>query len=359
MISSLPEELLLSSDPVRHEAAEWFVRLNTREPATDEVGDWQRWLMRSPAHRQAFAEIEDLWRTVGHTEDHFTKTAATLPSASVAAPSNRRRRWAVAAAATVLFGAVVSFLVSSGSIESNDLPSSAVVQTRTSEDRTYALPDGSRIQVGARTRIVVDFSNAVRSVIIDSGEAYFEVAHDPARPFVVHASGSTITAIGTAFNVHSALGRVSVAVVEGAVNVQNAAQEAPLPAAQRDVLQPPPSSEPVIIRAGEGVAYDRLTRSVDAIDTGVETSWRGGQLKFLREPLAYVIADIERYSDLRISIADPSVGEFLYTGTVIPQDVDDWLTLVSQAFPVEVQRINKRAILLKRRVTPLPVDPAA
>src|SRR5690606_23317837 len=139
MISSTPDEPLADGDPIRSEAAEWFVRLNTREPATDEIGDWQRWLMKSPAHRQAFAEVEDLWRTIGQTEHHFTKSVTTRAPV----PSNRRR-WAAAVAATLLLGVVGAFAIRSGSIGTNDLPASAVVETRTSEDRTYALADGSR-----------------------------------------------------------------------------------------------------------------------------------------------------------------------------------------------------------------------
>src|SRR5690606_27572020 len=98
-----------------------------------------------------------------------------------------------------------------------------------------------------RTRIVVDFSSATRSVFIDSGEAYFEVAHDAARPFVVHAGGGTITAVGTAFNVHSVLGRVSVAVVEGAVNVQSTVKEPAIEPAPGGL---PTLPEAVLVRAG-------------------------------------------------------------------------------------------------------------
>lgn len=334
------------------EAAEWFVRLNMREPDTDEVGDWQRWLLKSDAHRQAFSEFEDLWLTIGQTEHR----PSTTPAADQVR-RNTRWRWAAALAATVLFGAVGAFFLTSDAFKSNDLPSSAAVQTRTAQNRTYALPDGSRIEVGASTRVVVDFGSSTRSVIIDSGEAYFEVAHDTQRPFVVHAGGGTITAVGTAFNVHSALGRVSVAVVEGAVDVRSSAKEAPsIPSRGKAAGTDP--ARPLLVHAGEGVAYDRATHTIESVDPRVATSWRDGHLKFLREPLAYVVSDIERYADLHITIADPAVGELRYTGTVIPKDVDDWLTLVSQAFPIEVQRINKHAVLLRRAPTAPPPEPA-
>jgi transmembrane sensor len=336
----------MDDDPLRREAAEWFVRLNAQEPDADEVGDWQRWLLKSEAHRQAFAEFEDLWQTIGQTEPHFE---APGNQAAAKRDPGKRWRWPVALAASVLFAAVGALFFRADMMTSRDLPSSALVQTRKAEDRTYALPDGSRIDVGASTRVVVDFGPATRNVFIDSGEAYFQVAHDSARPFVVHAGAGTITAVGTAFNVHTALGRVSVAVVEGTVKVENSGYDTSAPAKGPSVR--PQSPAPVLVHAGEGVAYDRSVQPVESVDARVATSWRGGHLKFLREPLAYVVSDIERYADLQISIADPSLGELLYTGTVVPENLDDWLALLSHAFPIEVQRINKRAILLKRRDT--------
>lgn len=337
----------MDDEPLRREAAEWFVRLNTHEPDTDEVGDWQRWLLKSEAHRQAFAEFEDLWQTIGQTGPHLNSPAN---QAAAERAHSKRWRWPAALAATLLFGAVGALLFRADMVPSRDLPSSALVQTRKAEDRTYALPDGSRIDVGASTRVVVDFGTAARNVFIDSGEAYFQVAHDTARPFVVHAGAGTITAVGTAFNVHTALGRVSVAVVEGTVKVENSAHNTSARAKGDSVRSQ--STAPLLVHAGEGVAYDRSVQPVESVDARVATSWRNGHLKFLREPLAYVVSDIERYADLQISIADPSLGELLYTGTVVPENLDDWFALMSHAFPIEVQRINKRAILLKRRDAP-------
>lgn len=345
-------------EPLHSEAAIWFMRIHTREPGMEEVADWQRWLMADEAHRHAFSRVEDLWQTIGLTELHFRRQDRQSTGSSLAARSRAvQRHWPHALAATALVAMIGAGFLFSGSRQSSQLPASAAVETRTAENRTYSLSDGSRVEVGARTRVVVDFSGPTRSVFIDSGEAYFQVAHDTARPFVVHAGGGAITAVGTAFNVHNALGRVSVAVIEGTVNVQSSVPDAPLIPPPGEVVQSPP---PLLVHAGEGVAYDRVTRSIEPVDTRVATSWRDGHLKFLREPLAYVVSDIERYADLQISIADTSVGELLYTGTVVPKELDDWLALLSHAFPIEVQRIDKRTILLKRRTLPAvpPTEPA-
>lgn len=349
MTSTTRDHVTTDDDPLQAEAANWFVRLNTREPDTEEVADWQRWLMASEANRHAFARFEELWQTIGHTEQHFVTQERRDGLAPVAAQrSPSRRRWPLAIAAATLVAVVGVLLMSSDGIRSADLPASAIVQTTIDQVRTFALPDGSRVDVGASTRLVVDFSDSVRRVIIDDGDAYFQVVHDTERPFVVHAGSGTITAVGTAFNVHHTLGRVAVAVVEGAVTVRKldqALQAAPIATA----AQSPEFPQPLLVRAGEGVEYGRSIKAVAPIDTRVATAWRQGQLKFIREPLVYVAADVQRYSHFQISIADPAVAEFQYTGAVTPDEIEDWLALLPHAFPIEVQRINSRAVLLKLR----------
>lgn len=340
---------LETGDPLHNEAAKWFVRVNTREPDAEELIDWQRWLMADEAHRRAFAKFEELWQTIGQTEQHSVVSAGSGDASPAIPRQLKRRGWPLALAATVLVAIVGTLWLLPVKNPSSQLPASAVAETRTAEKRTYSLPDGSRVDVGASTRILVDFSDVSRSVIIESGEAYFQVAHDRTRPFVVHAGSSTITAVGTAFNVHRALGRVAVTVAEGAVNVQKFAEKSSEVTSSAPQAQPTASAQPIIVRAGEGIQLDGSTKFVAAVDARIATAWRDGHLKFVREPLAYVVADVQRYSDVQISIADPTVAELLYTGTVIPSDVDDWLVLLTHAFPVDAQRINKRTVLLKLR----------
>lgn len=335
-----------TQEEVLHKAAaSWFVRIHTREPSTEEVADWQRWLMADPSHREAFSEFEKLWGTIKQADIHFSDPALNVPRPSV---GKVIRRWPYALAASVAIAAVGITFVALRSMSSASLPSSAVVETKIAEDRSYALPDGSHIDVGARTRVIVDFSSTARTVIIDEGEAYFKVAHET-RPFIVRAGSGKITAVGTAFNVHHVAGRVALAVVEGAVKVSE-----PVPHDTRSpVAQPPtdgnPQPQPRIVRAGQGVAYGRAAEPIEAIDTRVATAWRHGTLKFIREPFGYVVADVERYSNVQITIADAAIADLRYTGTVIPNEIDDWLDMLPHAFPIDVQRIGKRTVLLKPR----------
>lgn len=348
-----PIDRLTPEDPLHAEAAKWFVRIHAQEPSTEDISDWQRWLTANEAHRQAFSRFEDLWKTIGQTELHFRahnpQHAATQLTAR---PSRAVQRRGIIALAAAVIGFVCVGLLLSKSAQSTRLPESAVVETRIAETRSYSLADGSTIDVGARSRVVVDFSGSARTIIIDAGEAFFKVAHER-RPFVVRAGFGTVTAVGTAFNVHQGRSRVTVAVVEGVVTVSElsddsaGASKATLGVSTQDVKQPS-----VFVRAGEGVVYGRGAKAPEAIDPRVATGWRQGRLKFIREPLGDVVADVERYTNMQLSIADPAVAELLYTGTVIPNEVDDWLELLPHAFPIHIQRVNKQTVLLKLRAEP-------
>lgn len=341
---NVPDETSNCDSSLERQAAQWFTCIHTREPSTEELAEWQRWLMSDERHREAFERYEKLWGTIKQAEPYLAPRAVNAPTPH--APRSIRA-WPVALAASVLIAAVgVTFNVWRSSA-STVLAGSSVVETRIAEDHSYTLPDGSRIEVGARSRVVVDFNDSARTVIIPEGEAYFKVAHER-RPFVVKAGSGTITAVGTAFNVHNMAGRVSVSVVEGVVDVKELiAYDGPSPA---QPTQRRPDPEPShVVRAGQGVVYGRNVEPVAAVDPRVVTAWRHGTLKFISEPLGYVVADVERYSDFQITIADPLIADLRYTGAVIPDHIEEWLELLPQAFPIDVQRLGKRAVLLKPR----------
>src|SRR5690606_35324362 len=129
--------------------------------------------------------------------------------------------------------------------------------------REYRLSDGSRITLGAGSRIRVDYTAAARRLTVEAGEAFFAVARDPQRPFVVHAGSGTITALGTAFNVRSLAGRVVVTVVEGKVEVEGH------PSADTDAQDG--ASQ---LGAGQTVAYGEAPSPVRTVDTSIATAWR-------------------------------------------------------------------------------------
>src|SRR5690606_34952861 len=95
----------------------------------------------------------------------------------------------------------------------------AAYQTERAEHKALVLPDGSTVRLGALTSISLNYTDEMRYLVLEGGEAFFEVARDQRRPFIVQTGAITVKAVGTAFNVRRAAERVSVTVSEGAVDV--------------------------------------------------------------------------------------------------------------------------------------------
>jgi transmembrane sensor len=105
--------------------------------------------------------------------------------------------------------------------------SRCLFQTAIGEQAAVGLPDGSSFDLNTNSRVWVDYSKRARVVYLERGEAFFKVAHDPLRPFWVHAGDRRVRAVGTAFNVYLRPRGAEVTVREGTVNVVNSTMESP------------------------------------------------------------------------------------------------------------------------------------
>lgn len=341
----------------RREAAVWFERIHAEDVSTEDIGEWQRWLASSPANRDAFGRIEDFWRRAGELEkppwptqfeidvDTYDGTAPVADWGRVPVRKRRTYLWTLAASlAAVAVSVAVYSLVSRSISGSSDL---AVFETALGEHREIALPDGTKALLGARSTMSVDFTDEARNVVVDSGEVFFTVVRDRSRPFVVRAGAGTITAVGTSFNVENLQGTVVVTVAEGSVDVLSV--RAPAAAPTEQSAESTPAPVPRRVQAGERLAYGKIATDVQPVDTERTLAWREGRLEYMGDPLKLVIPDVARYTDRQLVITDSTVEEILYTGSVMTDDVDDWLTSLSDVFAIEVVRVGDDRVLLQAR----------
>lgn len=346
---------------LHREAAMWFERIHAEEASTDDLGEWQRWLASSKANQQAFGRVEDFWRLAGELEKPPWATQfeldvdtydGTTPIASWrrrSAPKRRSYLWSVAASLVVLtVCAALYVLLFRGLPGSSDF---AVFETASGEHRDIMLSEGTKVLLGAQSTISVSFTDEARNVVVDSGEVFFTVTPDKTWPFVVRAGARTITAIGTAFNVANLQGRVVVTVAEGSVEVANIrapAAEAP-ETADKTAPESTPAPPPTRVEAGQRLAYGKMPTDVQTADPEIALAWRQGRLEYLNEPLRFVIPDVARYTNRQLVITDPAVEEMLYTGAVLQDEVDDWLTSLTDALPIEIVRIGENRVILQGR----------
>ena len=193
------------------------------------------------------------------------------------------------------------------------------------------LPDGSRVELGADSRITTRYTAKQRSISVDFGEAYFLVAKDPARPFLVHAGDMKLTAVGTAFNVRRNADRVVIAVSEGRVQLDS--EESATGSSSADRATPTP------LVAGQQACTTKAWERDDRADIHAAdvASWRNGVLKYMHEPLSSVAQDLSRYHNKRIIIGDARLSALPFTGTVFSNRIEDALSALESVFPLQIK----------------------
>jgi len=202
--------------------------------------------------------------------------------------------------------------------------------TSKAQQRHLQLADGTDVELGAMSELSVHLTPRGRSVEIKEGEAFFQVKHDEARPFVVHAGSWQLTDVGTRFNVRKTHSQVVVAVAEGRVDVAR-----------------PSGSRTMHLVAGDQVTLDASV-SLANIEPAIAASWQQGQLRFQDEPLSVVLANVNRYSRHEIVAVDPEIGAQRFSGTVFIEHIDGWLTATCKVFALTEEHTADDRILLHR-----------
>ncbi len=170
------------------------------------------------------------------------------------------------------------------------------IGTAIGEVRRVPLADGSVATINTASRLAVAMAPERRTVLIEDGEAWFQVAHDRTRPFLVEAGNVRVQAVGTAFSVRLYPTGAAILVTEGAVETWLAGRE----------------TARTLIAAGarsfvaEGMAAITAVPAAEEIDRAL--AWRSGELALNGESLDHAVAEINRYNRRRLVIADPALG---------------------------------------------------
>lgn len=326
-------------------AASWHDRLH-RSKVTDETrAAFAAWLAESPEHGAAYAQVDDTWSglvNAAHDPEilalrHETALRLTRSASS----SSRVYKWR--AAAIVLLGLAVLTALSTSYV-SDRVPIASLLEslrghgdgryvTATGERLTVTLNDGSQLTLNTQTELRVAFHRNERTVHLVRGQALFEVAKDPTRPFVVETRQRRFVAVGTAFDVRLEGDRVDVTMIEGVVRVERSAA---VPAAT--------------IVAGEQLTVDKATEDhVRPADPERVTSWRRGQVIFENTRLADAIAELNRYSEKKIELADPALAELRLSGGFSTGRPALFVEAVTTYFPIQIERADDRLVLLRAR----------
>lgn len=302
----------LSGNP---DAASWFVRLQRHPDDQGVRNEFETWLAADPAHRDDWALVNGTWDRLGGLKDDPQVMAARQALHAELAAERRRpqMRWAAGIVATVLTaGSMLGYGAWRQAQDQSAAPTAvvaaapqalAVYRTPVGGQQIVTLEDGSKVTLSTDTEVRLTDWNKRRGLTLVRGEAYFQVAKNPEKPFVVTAAGRTVTALGTAFDVRVDPGQWSVSLVEGKVRV----------AAARTSVDMTPGHH--LVQTGDAPWTLERRNLADL------TSWREGSLVFESKPLAAIVQEMNRYSANKVRIADADLAATPLSGRFKTGDV--------------------------------------
>ena len=314
------------------EAAGWFAKLANRTVSSETLEAFRAW-RRSPEHRAAYEYVEQLWRDTGALKDDGDIQAALAEVVARTGRSSRRgRSIAKPGWLPILVGAAAIGLTATAVLVWPSLAGQTFV-TRKGEGRLVALADGSRVRLDTDTRLTVRFRGGERDIGLTHGQAFFEVAHDATRPFIVTADGVQVRAIGTRFEVRrdaDQTGAVNVTLVQGSIEVR----------AGRQTLT---------LKPGEHVAYapgGALGAPAPA-DVAAATSWTNGRIVFSSTPLGDAVAEINRYSARPIRLEAAALDRAPVSGVFEAGDSDAFVSGVCALYGLRATTGADGAIVMR------------
>jgi len=289
-----------SSADIDAAAAAWAARVD-RGPLSDEdQAALEAWAARDPRRAGAYAKA---LAVSAHLDRAQGLGADFAPAAHPAAKAANRRR-------LLATGGMLAAASAIGAVGYGALTLRGRVTTGKGDIRRAPLSDGSAVTLNTDTAIRAAFDGEMRRVDLLRGEALFDVAKDPARPFVVVAGDVRVRAVGTSFTVRThADGRIGVIVREGVVEVWRGVEGKPVRLA----------AEHAVRVAGLGDLRPTIIGAA-AVDRAM--AWRQGQIDLDGLTLGQAAAEFARYSDRRIVIDDPAVAGLKMTGLFSASDPD-------------------------------------
>lgn len=220
---------------------------------------------------------------------------------------------------------------------------------------TVALADGSQVTLNTDSSIRVRFTAGERRITLGKGEAFFDVAKDASRPFIVSAGASRVIAVGTKFSVRRDGTDLRLAVSEGKVRVEGTAaamrwQQVPASHAKPEAAAARREPEVLVVAGSvlrtthsELLLQEHATAEVDRL-----LSWRQGFVSFKDTSLAAAVAEFNRYNPRQMIIADPAVAAIKIGGNFRADNLDAFLWLLQNGFPVSVEQ-HADSIVLRAR----------
>ena len=294
------------------EAARHVARMDGDDWSDAQEAELEAWLARDPRHPGALLRAQAAWMTLDRVL--APHAASREDAAPVAAPRFSRRGLLAGGGAAIAASIAWVALLSGGTSYA----------TAVGEIRRVPLGDGSIAAINTASAIAVRLEETARDVRLDRGEAWFQVAKDRNRPFVVAAGRVRVRAVGTAFSVRRGDGGAHVLVTEGAVEVWAAGAEGHrvrLTAGSRAFV-------------ADNAAIEEAPAAPSAIDRAL--AWRNGKIDLAGDRLDGAVAEFNRYNQRQIVVGDPAIAGERFDGVFRTDDPEGFAKAVEVSLSVPV-----------------------
>lgn len=359
-------------DNVAIQAERWFARMRSDRIEPVDEFRFRNWLQEDPAHEREYRGVQQLWDDLseyGHSDEVLAMRYDALAKAGNKGPASfssthflsflrLRGKAGMAAAAAVVLLIGTLFAV-------NPTIYTATYETGVGGRNSHSLLDGTRITLNTDTSLQVQYDLRSRHVRLENGQAHFEVTRSRYWPFEVDAGASVVRALGTTFDVYRRDDETRVTLLEGRVEVTGKG-----PAPQSTVHSPQSTNQPqspssrttnnekrkTVLQPGQQVVVS--TRGVSDIrraSTPETTAWLHGRLVFDGERLGDAIAEVNRYSPVKLTIDDPKLANVRISGVFRAGGAETFVDALEASFPVRARvRADGNLALLANTDGPLP-----
>ena len=353
-----------------------IVRFLMNEATEEDIDHLDNWMALDADNKKYFEQIRDTWNSIelekeldtARIEDDLRsvleQNEINEKSIGITSPKSRilNFNWIVKTAAVFILGFAASWFTFNGlnSIHTDKVTYN-IIETPSGSNTTINLPDGSKIRLNAdsRLRYPTKFSKNKREVFLD-GEAFFEVAKDKSRQFLVKTSDITVKVFGTSFNVKSYPGEntVETTLVEGSISIRKnstngkgTGKEIKMKANERIVLykdqenitpieSQPRKIEKLPVRKAKLVLSKR-------INTDRFISWKDGQLIIKGEPMIKLAVKLERRYNVKIHFEDEEIKQYRFTGTFENETIEQVMEAIKLASSIDY-KIEEREIWISK-----------
>lgn len=335
------------ADQIIAEASAWVAQLETGNLSRADIAALREWISRSPAHASEIRAVAQLSGQMSELTDCLQFVEQERRGRAGVRRGNRRPRLIGAFAAMAMLTGI--FTIYSGSF-TRHTPEMFAFTTLTGEYETHTLSDGSVVKLNTNSRMTIEYSKDERTVTLLFGEAFFDVASDPNRPFSVQAGRSRSEALGTSFSVRLDNDFAALSVLEGVVsfsqNIVGAARE-----------NESPRSGEIVLNAGQTISIQNdpppnASLSASQIQLVPERelmrrlSWREGLIEFSDAPLQEVVAEVNRHIQSPLQIGDDRLSEMRIGGIYRAGDQAAMLEAFER-LGIEVDQSNPSSIVLR------------